>query len=72
MLERQRQDLHRSMRKAAEGSLQWAIPYELRPADGGDGDGGGDGGGGGDEQDLGTEGEFDNWTIVRHLTQFFR
>jgi len=62
MLERQRQDLHRTMRRAAEGSLQWAIPDELRPADGGDDD----------EQDLGTEGEFDNWTIVRHLTQFFR
>jgi hypothetical protein len=62
MLERQRQDLHRSMRKAAEGSLQWAIPDELRPANGGDEE----------ERDLGTEGEFDNWTIVRHLTQFFR
>ena len=63
MLERQRQDLHRTMRKAAEGSLQWAIPDELRPpADGAD-----DG-----AADVGTPGEFDNWTLVRHLTQFFR
>ena len=22
--------------------------------------------------DVGTPGEFDNWTLVRHLTQFFR
>ena len=63
MLERQRQDLHRTMRKAAEGSLQWAIPDELRPpADGAD-----DG-----AAYVGTPGEFDNWTLVRHLTQFFR
>ena len=52
------------MRNAAEGSLQWAIPEELRAhADGDE-----------EETDLdgSMKGEFDNWTIVRHLTQFFR
>ena len=56
-LERQRQDLHRSMRDAAEGALQWAIPDELRAADG-------------DDEVEDELADYDDWTIVRHPTPF--